>query len=566
MLLPSARPGLPRPIRIATFALLLGIYAFGLSEIAMLPPFEGFDEPGHYSYLQQIAETGTWPKHGDPMSADVDDVLKVAPTAAAMGPRWTYRSFAVAEAGVIAAGRDAIHAEPPTPRVWRAGSIVNWEAQHPPLYYALLAPAYRWSAGWSLGAQLLLLRAISYTLACAALVLSSLNATRYAGRSSLPPSIVILAPAVWPLMLPMWFPEMARLGNDSLVVLLAACVGLLAGQLIGEAKGPRLHLGLGLVLGLGLLTKATFLPLTLATLGLLAWRCWRLRRSADVKRACVGLMACGFACVCVAGWWYVAQAVGTGSVIGSNDDINLGGLGGLRAGLEQHGSVSAFLRMPVIFELSMVWAGTWSAVFPPFATIVPLLIAPVVLAGSAAVDVRTRVLTLIDVLAMLTLALFTLGLAYHSVILIAETGSAAPAWYLQSFAPVLWPLLAWGIAATLRWRWMAWVPRWVLGYSLPFLLIVTVVQALFFAGCAGLRTDTGRFDLAGSRACLAHPLTVFHNLEVIAFPALGVAFLAVAAVLLTFGCVSARSSLRTRTSTTSTSRTNDAADRSLASP
>ena len=546
MSLEPFRPGLPGHIWIAALALLLGIYAFGLSQIAMLPPFEGFDEPGHYSYLQQIAETGTWPRHGDPMSADVDDVLKVAPTATAMSPRWTYQSFATAEPGVIAAGRDAIHAPPSIPRVWRPGSIVNWEAQHPPLYYALLAPAYRWSAGWSFGAQLLLLRAISYTLAWAAMVLASLGAVRYAGRSRLPPSIVILAPALWPLMLPMWFPEMARLGNDSLVVFLAACVGLLAGRPIGEARGPALHLGLGVVLGLGLLTKATFLPLTLATLGLLAWRCWRRRKTTDGQRAFVGLVACGFACACVAGWWYVAQAVATGSMIGSNDDISLGGFGGLRAGLGQHGSVSAFLRMPAAFELSMIWPATWSAVFPPLATIVPLLAAPVVFAAAAGVDFRTRILTRVDGLALLTFALFTLGLAYHSVILIAETGSAAPAWYLHSFAPILSPLLAWGVAATLRWRWVAWVPRFVLFYSLPFLLFVTAIQALFFAGCAGLRADTRRFDLAGSRACLAHPLTIFRNLEVIAFPALGVAFLVVAVVLLTFGCLSARASLRPR--------------------
>ena len=278
MLLGWPRPGVAGKLRLATVALLLGIWAFGLSQVAILPPFEGFDEPGHYSYLQQIAETGTWPRHGEPMSADIDDYLKVAPTAAAMNPRWTYQSFVTADAGVIAAGRDAVHAEPSSPEAWRPGTIVNWEAQHPPLYYALLAPAYRWSAGWSLGARLLLLRTISYTLAWSALVLTSLGALRHLGKSGLPPPVVILAPALWALMFPMWFPDMARLGNDSLVVVFAACVGLLAGKLIGEVRGPVLHLGLGGVLGLGLITKATFLPLTLATLGLLAWRCWRRRR------------------------------------------------------------------------------------------------------------------------------------------------------------------------------------------------------------------------------------------------------------------------------------------------
>ena len=151
---------------------------------------------------------------------------------------------------------------------------------------------------------------------------------------------------------------------------------------------------------------------------------------------------------------------------------------------------------------------------------------------------------MIDGLAMLTLAIFILGLAYHSVILIAETGSAAPAWYLQSFAPILWPLLAWSVAATLRRRSSAWLPGFVLLYSLPFLLFVTVIQALFFAGCAGLRADTRRCALAGSRVWLADPQILFRNLEVVAFPALGLALLAVAAVLLTIGCLRARSSLR----------------------
>ncbi len=198
------------------------------------------------------------------------------------------------------------------------------------------------------------------------------------------------------------------------------------------------------------------------------------------------------------------------------------------------------------FELSMVWPGTWSAVFPPPVTLVPLLIAPAVLAVTAALDFRTHHPTFTDHLAMLTLVLFVLGLAYHSLILIAETGRVAPAWYLQSFLPVLWPLLVRGLAATLHRRRMAWVPRFVLGYSLPFLLFVTTLQALFFAGCAGLQAETKRFDLAASKACLAHPMAVFRNLETLAFPSLGLTALAVAAVLLTIGCLNAYGAYRRR--------------------
>ena len=74
-------------------ALLIGTHLFGLFQILTLPPFEGFDEPAHYSYIQQVALTGKWPCHGDPLSADVDDYLKRAPAAAAIDPTLPYAGF-----------------------------------------------------------------------------------------------------------------------------------------------------------------------------------------------------------------------------------------------------------------------------------------------------------------------------------------------------------------------------------------------------------------------------------------------------------------------------------------
>ena len=70
--------------------LLLGSLLVGLAHVALLPPFEGFDETGHYSYLQQLAETGRWPVRGDKMSKDIDDYLAVAPSAYSTGGRWRY--------------------------------------------------------------------------------------------------------------------------------------------------------------------------------------------------------------------------------------------------------------------------------------------------------------------------------------------------------------------------------------------------------------------------------------------------------------------------------------------
>src|ERR1043166_3256924 len=149
--------------------LLLGSLLVGLAHVALLPPFEGFDETGHFSYLQQLAETGRWPVRGDRMSKDIDDYLAVAPSADSTGGRWRYEAFFAAGGAKGDGGQRAIKLPPQSPRVWAPGQGENGQAQHPPLYYLLLAPAYLASKGWSLGTQLLFLRSLSYLIAWAGL-------------------------------------------------------------------------------------------------------------------------------------------------------------------------------------------------------------------------------------------------------------------------------------------------------------------------------------------------------------------------------------------------------------
>jgi hypothetical protein len=59
----------PTRVRFGLFALLAGALLIGLAQILVLPPWEGFDETAHYSYVQQLAETGRWPRFGEPIAA-----------------------------------------------------------------------------------------------------------------------------------------------------------------------------------------------------------------------------------------------------------------------------------------------------------------------------------------------------------------------------------------------------------------------------------------------------------------------------------------------------------------
>ena len=162
-----------------TIILLASSLVFGLCHVAALPPFEGFDEYQHYAYIQQIAKTGTWPRFGDKASRYIEDYVAFAPGPLAGGAKYDYADFFAGNADRIEEVRRAVNdAREPPPSV-EPGTVPNWEAQHPPLFYALLAPFYLASQTWSLGHQLLLLRSGSYLLAWLSLCVAVIAAARH---------------------------------------------------------------------------------------------------------------------------------------------------------------------------------------------------------------------------------------------------------------------------------------------------------------------------------------------------------------------------------------------------
>ena len=183
-----------------------------------------------------------------------------------------YRNLFTADAEIIKRARQAVKAPRDPPPTGKPGSVRNWQAQHPPFYYALLTPAYLLSERWSLAGQLGLLRGLSYLAAWLSLCLAVFVAAKTFSASGTGRAM-IAAPALWPFVFPGWFPEMARLGNDSLVALLVACA--VAVVTCAPIRRWSTWLLLGVICGLGALTKATFLPFLAVIALLLLYRTWR---------------------------------------------------------------------------------------------------------------------------------------------------------------------------------------------------------------------------------------------------------------------------------------------------
>ena len=126
-------------------------------------------------------------------------------------------------------------------------------------------------------------------------------------------SSTAVAIALWPALFPMWFVELGRLGNDSLVALLAGLTAILIPRTVLQG-GWRHHLSLGVVCALGLLTKATFIPLVAAIIAFLCYRTWVTRHQHyDFRRFASGLAIFALTCIVVAGWWYISNLYLTGA-------------------------------------------------------------------------------------------------------------------------------------------------------------------------------------------------------------------------------------------------------------
>ena len=260
--------------------------------------------------------------------------------------------------------------------------------------------------------------------------------------------------------------------------------------------------------------KATFLPFAAALGAIFLYRLYGARRDvAALMRRLKGLVILGAITALISGWWYLGKFFETGSVIGSNDLAHVAAQG---AAPDTGGHLLA--KLPWLFVQTFLWFGTWSSALPPRALVYALAATSTVLAYGAARSIRRDGAGLTGCLALLTLAGFLAALTYLAVVTAAGTGGAA--WYLHAFAPVLTPLLGFGIAGlqdTARGRVALGV---CLYFPLTFLVIATAADAFTYAGCGARLPNSMYYDFAAMGRCAGHLDGVYRHLDVMAFPAL----------------------------------------------
>lgn len=231
--------------------ILIALFLFrGVVLLCVLPPFEGWDEYQHVAYAAYLVEEGHPPQLGGDS--------RVPPWMHAALVKYPHSHFGVEQVGIIGGltyEQYWTQASPPSVLVEQS-AIPLYQAQHPPLYYRLIAPIVRRMCPTSdLRSLIGVLRGLNLLLGAAAMALFLWAVGRLTTDGPHRYMIGLLA-AVQPLFLM----NCVRVANDALAVLLgsAAVVALLVSADPLAWKGRLVG---GVALGASILAKTVNLGL-----------------------------------------------------------------------------------------------------------------------------------------------------------------------------------------------------------------------------------------------------------------------------------------------------------------
>ncbi|MBI1272843.1 MAG: hypothetical protein GC131_01995 [Alphaproteobacteria bacterium] len=513
------------PLQPHHWLLVFALFLTGVAHLALLPPFEGYDETMHYSSIQQIATTGKIPFYGEAkISQTVVAYRDIGPM-----PYSTNRPFEN-NGGMI---YEAFFRNPELvsgykqnlavlPQSFTPGAELNWQAQHPPLYYILMAAVIKPLATLPLTAQFFWLRLVSWIIALTGLVIGLRAAAKTIPQE--PGNKLMLLGLLYPFCVPGFFSEFARLGNDSLCALLFGTLWVLLVSRQDRPYSMQRLFAIGTVLGAGLLTKAFFLPIT-AAIGI-----WLLllRKDPLKSRIKASIISMGVAGL-IGGIWHLHNIISHGSLSGGSDFIELDNHGGFWAGLATHFSFLEVIRGMAIIPASWLWASPWSLARWPDIFYLVLAVAGFMPLAAYTFQLRRKPLSDIAWLPVWPALLFLAGLGYHVFVNMALTGKGSTGgWYLHIMAPAIAYVFAVGLGNILRGP-KPWKALFLGGtvFTAAYHLSTLWAQTAMFGGCATKAADkTYAFD--DGAFCLTDIAAVYHNASIIIAPGLAATCLVIA--------------------------------------
>ncbi len=213
------------------------------------PPFQAPDEPAHFAYAQQLAETGTLPTSSEAVSPEENVALDDLNHYAIM--------FEPANGTISStAAQQRLEHDLSVP-LSRRGEGAGVAASEPPLYYALQTIPYLLAAKGSLLERLALMRLLSALMAGLSALFTFLFIREALPRAPWAWTVGGLGVALFPLL-----GFMSSVVNpDSMLCAVSAALFYCLARAFRRTLTPRLAIAIAAVTAVGLLTKLNFIGL-----------------------------------------------------------------------------------------------------------------------------------------------------------------------------------------------------------------------------------------------------------------------------------------------------------------
>jgi hypothetical protein len=504
---------------------LLALLFTGIGYIAFLPPFEGYDETAHFSSIRQIYHTNQIPHLGSSF-LDQSIINYSGPIRYENG----YPPFNVGNVyPVFFSSADGVNGFIQAYRqvawnpVFVSGSTPNWQAQHPPLYYLLMSLILPALQSFSFVWQIFFLRLISFGMALIGVALALASISKY--LTSERAKSARLGFLFYPLLAPMFFLEFARIGNDSLCLLIAGGVAFLFSKWLTDTSNRFQAIGIGILLGFGLLTKIFFLPIIA---GLACYCLIRVildkRKNRSAIEQLVDLLFVFVPTTLIGGAWYLYKVIVFNDFGVGEEAIRLAQAGGLLSGLAANFSLTGFIRGALVPIVTFGWAGTWSLPRMPAFWQIVLLLIQFLLIIQYRHQLKSHPITDSVYLPVWFVGLMYLGLLWHVFISMALSGlGTSGGWYLHILMPWLAPMFGFGLYRLARLRYGKIALLCVTVFLLAFQVVAIWFQSALFAACA-VKGDDKYFDFLGNYFCLDQISHIVARLHIITEPFLAVIF------------------------------------------
>ena len=291
-------------------ALILLYLAKAIILVFVFPPFSGHDETAHYSYIRTVVDEHRVPTlTQDPAMAEArgtrgNDYVDLLPPELYPYCRYTLQWWCDPMQRSHTGG--PVYVTEWGSRTNTQADGVQYAANHPPLYYLIMAPVYWLSeqAGAGVTTQMYLLRLAAIPFGLIVVLLAYLTTRLIFPRDTF---LLITVPAFVALQTQVSY-EATMINNDIVAIAAFSWVLYLVVRAIRDRFPARTSLLIGFALGLGIVTKSTSLSAAafvgVAMLTLLGFTSLARFRASLPKFIGTGLLIAAPA-IALAAPWYI---------------------------------------------------------------------------------------------------------------------------------------------------------------------------------------------------------------------------------------------------------------------